>query len=283
MQYYFTDINEAPKYKDDKFCFFYKPVEDVSEFDYIDMINLSEQLPFLEILNVKGREILGRNIETRMYKNFSVGSKRKSSRMGSNTNISQQNELLSISQSQRNIVIKYKVDFKTQADIPGIIEKINNVFYGHTEFYFTFTDEMDFYYKGIATQTVDVKIYDNSLIGEIELMCLDPFKYSRQVYETEVLKDEFHLYGVHLLNLDVELNKNNFLLENKKGDFIKFVFDKSFKNLSIDFLNYESYADNVRVDRFMDIKSDFEFFQINNINELMINEKFKLKYRRKVL
>ncbi len=121
-------------------------------------------------LSVSGREALSPELET-YETGVRDGSTLKSKRYPA-----------------RTIVVQYML----QAESPEAFRAAYNQLAGILdveEAELIFNDEKDKYYTGTPSAIGEVEPGRNSVVGEFEILCVDPFKYSVAEYEVEATKD----------------------------------------------------------------------------------------------
>lgn len=82
----------------------------------------------------------------------------------------------------RTIVVKYQLIAKSNEDFRAAFNKLGSIL-NVEEAEMIFNDEQDKFFIGTPSALSEVEPGTNSVIGEIEFVCADPFKYSVEEYE----------------------------------------------------------------------------------------------------
>lgn len=88
----------------------------------------------------------------------------------------------------RIIIVKYQIISKTNEDFRTAYNKLGGLL-DVVDAQMIFNDEPDKYFIGTPSVIGDVEPGRNAVVGEIEFLCTDPFKYSVQEYEAEASLD----------------------------------------------------------------------------------------------
>lgn len=112
----------------------------------------------------------------------------------------------------RIIVVKYQLIAKSNEDFRAAFNQLGSIL-NVEEAELIFNDEQDKFFIGTPSALGEVEPGRNAVIGEIEFVCADPFKYSVEEYEATPNEDE------------------NSILIDYKGTY------KSFPTLEADFYN----------------------------------------------
>lgn len=157
--YNFVDINEQGQV-DNTY-----PTEAMVLLDYpvtsYGGIYLEDVVPGYRTLNVQGRELLGKEIE-------SVKSGRQNGTMFRYS-----------SYPEREIVVKYQILAEDPSDFREAFNELNR-YLNFENKPISFNDELDKYYVGTLGSVGEIDPGTNSIKGEFTIVCSDPFKYSRQ-------------------------------------------------------------------------------------------------------
>jgi len=125
---------------------------------------IENQITGYRTLSVSGREALSPEIDT-----FSTGV-----RNGSTLNYKRYPE--------RIITVKYQLIAKTNKAFRDAYNKLGSIL-NCVDAELIFNDELDKFFIGTPSTIKDVEPGSNSVIGEFEILCTDPFKYSVTEYE----------------------------------------------------------------------------------------------------
>lgn len=128
-------------------------------------------IPGYRTLSVSGREALSPELST-----YESGVRDGSS-------------LLNRRYPARTIVVKYQLIAETNEAFREAYNQLGNILNVENA-EMIFNDEPDKFFIGTPSLVDDVDPGTNSVVGEIEFLCLDPFKYSVEEYEAEPSLDE---------------------------------------------------------------------------------------------
>ena len=119
---------------------------------------LEDVLPGFTTLSVKGRALIGREIDS----NKTPGADGK--------------YLTSNTLNPRQIVVKYLLK-NTSANYRENFNKLNLLLHKTEAKQLKFTDEPDYYFNAFFESADDIEEIDNNVIASISFLCLDPYKY----------------------------------------------------------------------------------------------------------
>lgn len=125
---------------------------------------LEDLVPGYRTLSVSGREALSPEIES-FHTGIRDGSSRKSRRY-----------------PERIITVKYQLISKSNEEFREAYNKLGGVL-NTEDAQLVFRDEPDKYFIGTPSLVEEVEQGRNAVVGELEFLCLDPFKYSVVEYE----------------------------------------------------------------------------------------------------
>ena len=128
-------------------------------------------IPEYRTLTVEGREALSREIET-----YEVGSRNGSEMKGARY-------------PARTIRVTYQLRCASNEDFRAAYNKLAGILSVENA-ELIFEDEPDKYFIGTPSYVGEVEPGRNSVIGEFEIVCLDPFKYSVMEYEATANEGE---------------------------------------------------------------------------------------------
>lgn len=140
----------------------------------IDGINLDRTIEGFQTLTVQGRELVGRDLESRNYKTIRAGKKTQTAR-----NYRQSlapNVLISSTMTSRTIVVRFEIKAKSDGIFRRIWERLN-LLVNKEEVSIIFSDDPDYYYTGTLTQIEEVNPGSNHIHSSFQYECMDPFKY----------------------------------------------------------------------------------------------------------
>lgn len=125
---------------------------------------LEDLVPGYRTLSVSGREALSPEIES-FHTGIRDGSSRKSRRY-----------------PERIITVKYQLISKSNEEFREAYNKLGGAL-NTEDAQLIFRDELDKYFIGTPSLVEEVEQGRNAVVGELEFLCLDPFKYSVVEYE----------------------------------------------------------------------------------------------------
>lgn len=164
-QYRFTDTTRPPVY------------DRVGIEIMIDGVTLERAIEGYQTLTVQGRELVGRDIESRNYKTIRAGKKTQTSR---NYRASlAPNVLMSSNFTSRTLIIAYELQAPNEWEFRRLWEQMN-LLINKEEIPISFSDDPDFYYIGTLSQIEEVNPDSNHVHSSFQIECMDPFKYRKQ-------------------------------------------------------------------------------------------------------
>ena len=158
--YNFIDVNEASE-----------SVVLPSEALKINGEYIENQIEGYRTLNVSGREALSREVET-YSTGVRDGSKNKSKRY-----------------PERIITVRYQLIAKSNEAFRDAYNKLAQIL-NVEDAELIFNDEQDKFFTGTPCNIGEVEPGRNAVVGEFEILCADPFKYSVIEYEAIPCLDE---------------------------------------------------------------------------------------------
>lgn len=279
MQYKYTDIDQQPV-----------PVRSKLH-TIINGVNLDTKIKGFQTLKVSGRELVGRDIESRNYKSMRAGKRTQTSR-----NYRQKlatNVLISSTLTSRPLEIIYKLEADTPERFREAFEYLN-YYINQEEVPIIFTDDPEFYYTGTLTQVETPEPGSNHIVSSFQFECMDAFKYATipQTWEFEHSGKfmQMSLYPVILEKIEIKAltNATTIIITNKNtGQFIR--VDGSLNSgdhFTIDFTNAEIRLFNGQdITSSLYLLSDFEDFSVEygETLETNINAAVKMTYRQRRL
>lgn len=273
MVYKFIDTNEANLKS-------YASIQTI-----INGFNLDTELCGYRTLNVSGRSVFGRDIETMKFSSRkSAGSKstrNKGNKAGNNKFFSSDVQSLVIE-------VEFLLEAKTNELFRELLSKFTTILH-QEEAKWTWTDDPTFYYTGTITEIGSFKENRNSVISTFKILCVDPMKTSTETYvlkgngkEIEIPdgKDEIDILEMKYV---LKNNINKFTYENMNGNG-KTIFSYLFKiGNTIDILLKEQKAllNSKNLMPAMDLMSDFENFFVNPKDKILLSSvcDYEIKYK----
>lgn len=273
MAYKFIDTNEA----------------NLKSFASIQTIingfNLDTELCGYRTLNVSGRSVFGRDIETMKFSSRkSAGSKstrNKSNKAGANKFFS--SDIQSVV-----IEVEFLLEAKTNELFREQLSKFTTILH-QEEAKWTWADDPSFYYTGTISEIGSFKEDKNSVVSTFKILCVDPMKTS---IETYVLKGNSRQIEIPDFKEDIDIlemrfvlnsDSNKFTFENMNGNG-KTIFSYLFKsNNRINILLKEQRCllNGRNLMSAMDLMSDFENFFVNPKDTILLSSAcdYEIKYK----
>lgn len=273
MGYKFIDTNEANLKS-------YASIQTI-----INDFNLDTQLDGFRTLNVSGRSVFGRDIETLKFsarRNAGAKStKSNSSKAGSNKFFSSDIQSLVIE-------VEFILEAKSNELFREQLSKLTSILH-QEEAKWTWTDDPSFYYIGTISEIGSFKEDKNSVISTFKVLCVEPIKTSIKTYELTGVGKEIKMPDVNeeidILEMKFSLmsSVNKFSFENKDG-YGKTVFNYSLStgNVIKVFLKEEKVLLNgENFMEAMDLMSDFEDFFVNSNESILLSSScaWEIKYK----
>lgn len=141
-----------------------------SEALKINGVYIENQIEGYRTLNVSGREALSPELttyETGVCDGSTIQSKRYPA---------------------RTIIVTYQIKTETNEKFRNAYNTLASIL-DVTDAQLIFRDEQDKFYVGTPSAIGEVEPGTNSVVGEFEIFCADPFKYSVAIYEVEATEN----------------------------------------------------------------------------------------------
>ena len=273
MAYKFIDTNEA----------------NLKSFASIQTIingfNLDTELDGYRTLNVSGRSVFGRDIETLK---FSARRNAGSKSTKSNSNKAGNNKFFSSDIQSVVIEVEFLLEAPTNELFRELLSKFITILH-QEEAKWTWTDDPNFYYTGTISEIGDFKEDKNSVISTFKILCVDPMKTSIETYVLKGNGKEIEMPDfkeeIDILEMKFVLNSdsNKFTFENMNGNG-KTIFSYLFKsNNRINILLEEQKCllNGRNLMPAMDLMSDFEDFFVNPKDTILLSSAcdYEIKYK----
>nr|WLJ25715.1 MAG: receptor binding protein [Firmicutes phage HS08] len=273
MVYKFIDTNEANLKS-------YASIQTI-----INGFNLDTELCGYRTLNVSGRSVFGRDIETMKFSSRkSAGSKstrNKGNKAGNNKFFSSDIQSLVIE-------VEFLLEAKTNELFRELLSKFTTILH-QEEAKWTWTDDPTFYYTGTITEVESFKEDKNSIISTFKILCVDPMKTS---IETYVLKGNGKEIEIPDFKEDIDIlemkyvlkdDTNKFTYENMNGNG-KTIFSYLFKagnTINVLLKEQKALLNSRNLMPAMDLMSDFENFFINPKGKILLSNAcdYEIKYK----
>lgn len=273
MVYKFIDTNEANLKS-------YASIQTI-----INGFNLDTELDGYRTLNVSGRSVFGRDIETLK---FSARRNAGSKSTKSNSNKAGNNKFFSSDIQSVVIEVEFLLEAPTNELFRELLSKFITILH-QEEAKWTWTDDPNFYYTGTISEIGDFKEDKNSVISTFKILCVDPMKTSIETYVLKGNGKEIEMPDfkeeIDILEMKFVLNSdsNKFTFENMNGNG-KTIFSYLFKsNNRINILLEEQKCllNGRNLMPAMDLMSDFEDFFVNPRDTILLSNvcDYEIKYK----
>lgn len=273
MVYKFIDTNEANLKS-------YASIQTI-----INGFNLDTELCGYRTLNVSGRSVFGRDIETMKFSSRkSAGSKstrNKGNKAGANKFFS--SDIQSVV-----IEVEFLLEAKTNELFRELLSKFTTILH-QEEAKWTWTDDPTFYYTGTITEIGSFKEDKNFIISTFKILCVDPMKTSIETYVLkgngkEIKMPDFK-EDIDILEMKFNLiaDTNKFTFENMNGNG-KTIFSYLFKagnTINILLKEQKALLNSKNLMPAMDLMSDFENFFVNPKEKIFLSSAcdYEIKYK----
>ena len=273
MVYKFIDTNEANLKS-------YASIQTI-----INGFNLDTELDGYRTLNVSGRSVFGRDIETLK---FSARRNAGSKSTKSNSNKAGNNKFFSSDIQSVVIEVEFLLEAKTNELFREQLSKFTTILH-QEEAKWTWTDDPTFFYTGTITEIGSFKEDKNSIISTFKILCVDLMKTSIETYVLKGNGKEIEIpdfkEDIDILEMKFNLNAdtNKFTYENMNGNG-KTIFSYLFKSgNTIEILLKEQKAllNSRNLMPAMDLMSDFENFFVNPKDKILLSSvcDYEIRYK----
>ncbi len=239
-----------------------------------DGVLIDSEVPYYRTLNVSGRELLGRKLKL-----YGIP--------GRDGGLITENQI-----PTRKINVEYLISCDNAIDFRESFNNLNALLHRKREVVVSFADE-EFYFKGILSKVKKNKIDSNTIIGEYEILCSDPYKYS----ELKVIPDTSYIVIPSGLLYPILINEIEIIIDSdceqinihNQDTGNKIVINHNFKNNDEVKIAYEKgkvYLNNQNITGSVDyILSNWEDFELNSDETLESNHcsNITLKYNERLL
>lgn len=273
MAYKFIDTNEA----------------NLKSFASIQTIingfNLDTDLEGYRTLNVSGRSVFGRDVETLKFSaRRNAGSKSTKSK----SNKAGNNKFFSSDIQSLVIEVEFLLEAKTNELFREQLSKFTTILH-QEEAKWTWTDDPTFYYTGTITEIGSFKEDKNSIISTFKILYVDPMKTSTETYVLKGNGKEIQMpdfkEDIDILEMKFNLiaDTNKFTFENMNGNG-KTIFSYLFKagnTINILLKEQKALLNSRNLMPAMDLMSDFENFFVNPKDKILLSNAcdYEIKYK----
>ena len=273
MAYKFIDIDEANL----------KSLASIQVI--VNNFNLDRELEGYRTLNVSGRSVFGRDIETLKY------SARKTQGSRSNkSNFESSGANIFFGSEPQGLVIE--VEFLLQADnnkkFREVLSKFMKLIH-EEQSRWEFTDDPTFYYWGTLSEVEPFKEDSNSIKSTFKIVCVDPYKHSAWTYDIKgqgrsfIVDDRPEDDMMELLSIRLDLMEYANKLIIRNGN-LKIIIDYDFKPGDIVSLSPSGplSINGRNAMTSLDITSDKENFYIAPEDEITLSRTCKYHFTYKI-
>lgn len=278
-QYRFTDTTQPPVY------------DQVGIEIMIDGVTLERTIEGYQTLTVQGRELVGRDIESRNYKTMRTGKKTQTSR-NSRASLAP-NMLISSNLTSRTLVITYELKAPNEWDFRRLWEQMN-LLINKEEVPISFSDDPDYYYIGTLSQVEEVDPSSNHVNSYFQVECMNPFKYRKKeqtwsfVTAADFPQVAEYQVAIEEVRITPRATAPNIRISNEStGSFLQ--IDRSIDagtDVIIDLINGEAHTGaGLDLMQYHNVFSDFEEFSIELGERVSTNvaADVSITYRRRML
>lgn len=273
MAYKFIDTNEA----------------NLKSFASIQTIingfNLDTELDGYRTLNVSGRSVFGRDIETLKFSaRRNAGSKSTKSK----SNKSGNNKFFGSDIQSVVIEVEFLLEARTNKLFRELLSKFATILH-QEEARWTWTDDPTFYYIGTISEIGGFKEDNNSIVSNFKILCVDPMKTSIETYvikgkgkqiEVPDVRDDIDILDMKF-NLTSDTNKFTFENMNGNGKTIFSYLFKAGNTINVLLKEQKALLNSRNLMPAMDLMSDFENFFVNPKDKILLSSvcDYEIKYK----
>lgn len=272
MLYKFIDVNEAG-------------LQSLASIQVIiNDYNLDTDLCGYRTLNVSGRSVVGRNIETFKYSSRKTQGS-KSNRANFNNRGS--NVFFGSDLQEAIIEVEFLLEGRNNKEFRQRLSQLANILH-QEQAQWVFTDDPMYYYMGTISEMADFKEDMNTIKSTFKIVCVDSFKTSVIAHDlkgsgTRInMPDIDEIVSIEDIKLKLKANTNKLIIKNQNQN-LKMIIDHDFK--SGDVLTFAP-DDDVRINGLnamtrLDILSDKEDFNIQGLEEVTLTTPcdYEITYR----
>lgn len=272
MLYKFIDVNEAG-------------LQSLASIQVIiNGYNLDTSLCGYRTLNVSGRSVVGRNIETFKYSSRKTQGS-KSNRANFNNRGS--NVFFGSDLQEAIIEVEFLLEGRNNKEFRQRLSQLANILH-QEQAQWVFTDDPMYYYMGTISEMADFKEDNNTIKSTFKIVCVDSFKTSVIAHDlkgsgTRInMPDIDEIVSIEDVKLKLKANTNKFIIKNQNQN-LKMIIDHDFK--IGDVLTFAP-DDDVRINGLnamtrLDILSDKEDFNIQGLEEVTLTTPcdYEITYR----
>lgn len=272
MLYKFIDVNEAG-------------LQSLASIQVIiNGYNLDTSLCGYRTLNVSGRSVVGRNIETFKYSSRKTQGS-KSNRANFNNRGS--NVFFGSDLQEAIIEVEFLLEGRNNKEFRQRLSQLANILH-QEQAQWVFTDDPMYYYMGTISEMADFKENNNTIKSTFKIVCVDSFKTSVIAHDlkgsgTRInMPDIDEIVSIEDVKLKLKANTNKLIIKNQNQN-LKMIIDHDFK--IGDVLTFAP-DDDVRINGLnamtrLDILSDKEDFNIQGLEEVTLTTPcdYEITYR----
>ena len=255
MTYKFVDVDEA-NFKS------YMSIQTI-----INDFNLDTDLDGYKTLNVSGRSVFGRDIETLKF-----SSRRSAGSKSTRNNVSRYGANKFLNSVPQGLVIE--VEFILQAQTNEIfrkqLSKLISILH-QEEAKWSWTDDPFYFYTGTISEVGTFKEDKNSIKSDFKILCIDPMKTSKQAYTLKAIGKSIKIprtmdmIDLESMNFVFRNEAKSFVFENEYGQGRSIIYGdfKVGDRLKIDLKKNVIYLNELNYMTGLDLDSDIEEFYVD--------------------
>lgn len=273
MVYKFIDTNEANLKS-------YASIQTI-----INGFNLDTELCGYRTLNVSGRSVFGRDIETMKFSSRKSAGSKSTRNKGNKAGV---NKFFSSDIQSVVIEVEFLLEAKTNELFREQLSKFITILH-QEEAKWTWTDDPNFYYTGTISEIGTFKEDKNSVSSTFKILCVDPMKTSIETYVLKGNGKEIQMpdfkEDIDILEMKFNLiaDTNKFTFENMNGNG-KTIFSYLFKagnTINILLKEQKALLNSRNLMPAMDLMSDFENFFVNPKEKILLSSAcdYEIRYK----
>lgn len=272
MLYKFVDVNEAG-------------LQSLASIQVmINDYNLDTNLCGYRTLNVSGRSVVGRNIET-----FKYSSRKTQGSKSNRANFNNQGSNVFFGSDLQEVIIEveFLLEGRNNKEFRQRLSQLTNILH-QEQAQWVFTDDPMYYYVGTISEMADFKEDINTIKSTFKIICVDSYKTSVIAHDLKgsgtrmQMPDIDEVCVLEDFKLTIKENTNKLIIKNQNQN-LKMIIDYDFK--SGDVLTFAP-DDDVKINRLnamtkLDILSDKEDFNIQGLEEVTLTTPcdYEITYR----
>lgn len=272
MLYKFIDVNEAG-------------LQSLASIQVIiNDYNLDTELCGYRTLNVSGRSVVGRNIET-----FKYSSRKAQGSTSNRANFNNQGSNVFFGSDLQEVIIEveFLIEGRNNKEFRQRLSRLSHILH-REQAQWIFTDDPMYYYVGTLSEMTDFKEEMNTIKSTFKITCVDAFKTSVITHDlkgsgTNInMPDIDEIVSIEDVKLQLKENTNKLIIKNQNQN-LQMIIDHDFT--IGDVLTFAP-DDDVRINGLnamtrLNILSDKEDFNIQGLEEVTLTTPcdYEITYR----